>query len=143
MKSNLTYVFFRNDDVGVDEDAYAVARRVTARQPGEWGATELSPSLVTLLDIFAEQKVALDLAVIPFYLRSALAQPLLERARNGQVNLLQHGWRHADHGCREFGPCRTFDTQQQEIARGKAHLKALLGEFFSPVFVPPSNKYDD
>lgn len=143
MQGRVTTVFFRDDDVGVDEDAYIVAARHAGEIPGVVAGAEVAPSLQRLLALFAAHRCCIDLAVIPYFLNPALAAWLAERERRGEVSLLQHGWIHREHGCREFGPCRSYDAQCADLARGKRFLEEQLGECFTPIFVPPSNKYDE
>jgi hypothetical protein len=91
--------FFRDDDAG-------------------WA----SGRLLSLLDLFAQYAVPLDLAVIPAALDSPLAARLRQRRARGRGILAfhQHGFAHADHEpagrpC-EFGPGRPAGAQREDIA---------------------------
>jgi peptidoglycan/xylan/chitin deacetylase (PgdA/CDA1 family) len=113
-------VFFRDDDAG-------------------WGTDRL----LALLDVFARHDVPLDLAVIPTALDEQLAAELLRRAASQRVHLHQHGYAHDNHepdGRKyEFGPHRSRDEQQRDIAAGAARLRDLLG-VTQPIFTPPWNR---
>jgi peptidoglycan/xylan/chitin deacetylase (PgdA/CDA1 family) len=110
-------VFFRDDDAG-------------------WG----DERLLRLADGFARHGLPLDLAVIPTALSPGLAETLRERP----VGLHQHGYAHVNHQregrkC-EFGPDRSRAQQQDDIARGRERLQALLGDRLDPFFTPPWNR---
>jgi len=92
---------------------------------------------------FAEQ-VPLSLAVIP-----ALATPeLVDRlAQTSNVAVLQHGWRHQNHGgpsSKNEYPATRLDAEVScELAAGKARLAMLFGDRALRVFVPPFHGFDD
>ncbi|MDA0167466.1 polysaccharide deacetylase family protein [Solirubrobacter taibaiensis] len=110
-------VFFRDDDAGW-EDA----------------------RLLELIARFAEHGLPLDLAVIP----AELDEPLAERLRDGHAGLHQHGYAHTNHQVEgrkcEFGPARDKAAQREDIARGQAQLRDLLGDRLDPFFTPPWNR---
>ncbi len=135
-------VFFRNDDVGTDEDAYAAALRLRDETPGQLCGDPVPERLQRLVEIFDSLQLPLDLSIIPVFLNAKLADWLQKAAAGLPIALMQHGWTHKDHGCREFGPCRTYEQQHRDILRGKQFLEQVLGGAFSPIFVPPSNYYD-
>jgi len=137
-----TLVFFRNDDVGVDSDPYRFPPETFANIPGQQIGAAIPDSLNRLVDIFLANDAPLDLSVIPYFLTPSLAEQLLFWASQGKINLLQHGWKHVDYGCKEFSTYRTFEEQRDDIQNGRKILQDLLGEAFTPIFVPPSNKYD-
>ncbi len=110
--------FFRDDDVGWDDDA-----------------------LMRLLDVFAEYGVHVDLAVIPSALTPGLAGNLLTRRQ--AISFHQHGYAHLNHEregrkC-EFGPSRSIAEQHADIARGRDRLTELLPSSLS-LFTPPWNR---
>jgi hypothetical protein len=114
--------FFRDDDAG-------------------WA----SGRLLSLLDLFRDYTVPLDLAVIPAALDPPLAARLRRRRERGRGLLAfhQHGFTHANHErsgrpC-EFGPGRPADAQREDIAAGARRLRALLGGT-PPIFTPPWNR---
>ena len=113
--------FFRDDDAG-----WADAR------------------LMTLLDVFAERGVPIDLAAIPVALTPPLARALLARAARQPLGIHQHGYTHTSHeveGRRcEFGPARPAAAQRADIAAGRRRLEHLLGPALEPVFTPPWNR---
>jgi hypothetical protein len=116
-------VFFRDDDVG-------------------WGDARL----LTLLDLFAEHGLPVDLAVIPLPLTPQLVATLRMRVENPavRVGLHQHGFAHINHQavgrkC-EFGTERSAAMQYRDIALGQQQLKAAFGEHVDAIFTPPWNR---
>jgi peptidoglycan/xylan/chitin deacetylase (PgdA/CDA1 family) len=115
--------FFRDDDVGRGNDR-----------------------LPPFLDLFAEQGLPLDLAVIPMDLTPQAARTLRVHAEAapGRVGLHQHGLFHVNHEpsgrkC-EFGPARPADVQRADIAAGRRRLAETLGGLVQPIFTPPWNR---
>lgn len=88
-------------------------------------------------------RVPVALAVIP-----ALAIPqLAERlARESKVAVLQHGWRHENHGGpatkNEYPSTRLDEEVSSELAAGKARMRTLFGDRALRVFVPPFHGFD-
>lgn len=115
--------FCRDDDIG-------------------WG----DDRLFALLGLFAAYAVPIDLAVIPQALTPALARQLCAHveARSGQLGLHQHGFAHANHELTgrkcEFGPGRSAEAQQHDIALGQQQLQEFLGPHVRPIFTPPWNR---
>ena len=113
-------VFFRNDDVDVDE-----------------------PALRQLLYTFWSLKTPLNLAVIPGLLTEACAALLKEYDR-AQFDLHQHGWRHINHETTgrkcEFGVSRSYARQFKDIARGRQRMDEAFMQSWSRVFTPPWNR---
>ena len=113
-------LFVRDDDVDLDED-----------------------SLRRLIDLFAELRMPLSLAIVPglltdeagVYLRNAQGQA------PGILELHQHGWMHKNHEtsgpAAEFGPGRSFDQQLADIAAGQHRLQDVFQDAWYPAFTPP------
>lgn len=114
--------FFRDDDAGWEDD-----------------------KLLRLLDVFAERRTPIDLAVIPLALSDALAARLRSRRALApdMLGLHQHGYRHANHEALgrkcEFGASRARGEQLDDLRHGQALLAAALGEV-DPLFTPPWNR---
>jgi peptidoglycan/xylan/chitin deacetylase (PgdA/CDA1 family) len=115
-------VFFRDDDAGWADER-----------------------LMTLLDVFDEQRAPIDLAVIPQALTRELALELcMRRARAREyLGLHQHGYAHTNHQSEgrkcEFGAARSAEQQAQDVMAGHERLGALLGRI-DPIFTPPWNR---
>jgi hypothetical protein len=83
----------------------------------------------------------LALAVIP-----AQAEPTLaERLAGSGVDVLQHGFAHANHepaGAKkaELGGARPGEVVLEELVRGRDRLRQLFGRLSLPVLVPPWNR---
>jgi hypothetical protein len=101
-------------------------------------ATAPSARLDRLLGL-GDQPLAL--AVIP-----AQAQPALaERLAGSGVDVLQHGFAHANHepaGAKkaELGGGRPGEAALEELVRGRDRLRQLFGRRALPVLVPPWNR---
>jgi hypothetical protein len=110
-------VFFRDDDAGWEDER-----------------------LLDLVARFAEHGLPVDLAVIP----AALHEGLAERLRASHAGLHQHGFAHTNHQVEgrkcEFGPARDRAAQREDVARGQARLRELLGDRLDPFFTPPWNR---
>ena len=106
-------------------------------------ATDRTPALERLLDLAGRLRVPVNLAVIPAHATTALAARLADAAT--PVAVLQHGFDHANHApdgekSVELGLHRPGVAISQELARGRAMLKATFGERAAPVLVPPWNR---
>lgn len=116
-------IFFRDDDVG-------------------WGNAQL----FTLLDLFAEHRLPIDLAVIPQSLIPRLATQLRIRVETNAapIGLHQHGFAHINHQSSgrkcEFGSERTRAAQYEDIALGQRQLREEFGALLDPIFTPPWNR---
>jgi hypothetical protein len=93
--------------------------------------------------LLALPELPLALAVTPAHARAALADRLAGR----RVDVLQHGFSHANHQPRgekqaELGDARPLGVMQEELARGWQRLAALFGERALRVLVPPWNRID-
>jgi hypothetical protein len=104
-------------------------------------ASDSTPALEDLLQLRAGLGVPLAVAAIP-----ATATPHLADAlkRAGNVRVLQHGWSHKNHapngGYRaELAVGRPAREVAAELAMGQERARALFGELFLPVLVPPFN----
>lgn len=99
------------------------------------------------LAIAADAPVAL--AVIPATAQPGLAA-LLDRGdagRHPRVAILQHGWRHADHGSvtgtkkSEFPAERSGTSVAAELIAGREKLRELFGARALAVLAPPWNRF--
>lgn len=118
-----THLFLRDDDIDEDEE-----------------------TLRELLDVSLARGVPINLEVIPGTLTDACTRLIADHKRFTPefVQLDQHGWLHSNHEregrkC-EFGPCRSYAQQYDDIARGQELLATTLPELISPVFTPPWNR---
>jgi peptidoglycan/xylan/chitin deacetylase (PgdA/CDA1 family) len=126
----------------VDElERWGEAGRVAAFWWRDDDATAPTRQLDLLLRLAGD--VPLALAVIP-----ARAEPDLGAALapKSQVAVLQHGWRHANHGDSgkksEFPASRDAEQVAAELIAGAERLKALFGDRFVPILAPPWNRFD-
>jgi hypothetical protein len=124
---------------------FAELDRWPARKATFWwrddDASAPSAALDRLLGL-CEQPLAL--AVVPAKLRTSLA----ERLAGSRVDVLQHGFKHANHQPRgekkaEFGNARALAVMQEELARGWQRLAAVFGQRALRVLVPPWNRIDE
>jgi hypothetical protein len=100
-----------------------------------------TPQLRTLLSCAGTTPIAL--AVIP-----ALADRLLAEQLRGcqSVTVLQHGWRHSNHGAQEpneYPPARDEREVADEFTCGRRILCELFPSRSLPVFAPPWHRFDD
>ncbi|RSZ60470.1 hypothetical protein HF313_19720 [Massilia atriviolacea] len=102
-----------------------------------------SPALRRLAALSQRHAAPVLVAVIPEQADAALACATGE----GMPTLVfcQHGWGHVNHAAAdqpnsEFGPGREQEEAEADLARGSARMRALFGERFMPVMVPPWNK---
>lgn len=126
-------------------------------------AVDAGPALDRLLALAARFDAPLSLAVIPADATDRLAARLASVAGQapgqapghvsghvsghvpGQVTVLQHGYAHANHAphgekSMELGPHRPGVAICEELARGRAMLRAKFGQQAVPVLVPPWNR---
>ena len=80
---------------------------------------------------------------VPF----ALAVVPAEAAADLPGTILQHGWRHRNHAGpenkkAEYGRHRSVEAMLAELEAGRERLRALYGQRFLPVLVPPWNRID-
>lgn len=114
--------FWRDDDVG-------------------WG----DERLWSLLDMFGERALPIDLAVIPAAVSRRTAAALSSRMRSdGRVGVHQHGFAHANYEVEgrkcEFGPSRRPSSQRDDIVRGRGLIHDLFEAAVDPIFTPPWNR---
>ncbi len=109
-------------------------------------AVDCSPALDRLLGLAEAHGVPLSLAVIPAQATAALARRLAGAA--ARISVLQHGFDHANHApegekSMELGLHRPRVAICEELADGRAMLKAKFGARAVPVLVPPWNRMAD
>jgi hypothetical protein len=115
--------FFRDDDAGWDDEG-----------------------LFSLLHIFVEHGVPLDLAVIPKAISAELASRIrkLLEIESGLISIHQHGYAHVNQEVEgrkcEFGPSRSRSKQLSDIKAGNRLLTDQFGAMVAPVFTPPWNR---
>ncbi len=96
-------------------------------------------------------KVPVALAVIPAAAQPGLAARFGDPARrsNGsaRVTILQHGWRHTDHGSgtgakkSEFPAERSAASVTSDLVAGRERLRRLFGRRALSVLAPPWNRF--
>lgn len=103
-------------------------------------AVTATPCLTDLLSL--AERIPLALAVIPAGADPGLAAALADRP---DIAVLQHGWRHANHGGdgkkSEFPERRRPSDVAAELTAGRARLAVLFGPLARPVLVPPWNRF--
>jgi peptidoglycan/xylan/chitin deacetylase (PgdA/CDA1 family) len=91
-------------------------------------------------------------AVIPATAQPELAAELGNDAARGPhqrpgLGILQHGWRHADHGSMTGGKKSEFPAESSDasvaadLAAGQKRLRGLFGDRALPVLAPPWNRF--
>ncbi len=108
-------------------------------------AQSASTALDDVLEISARCRAPLSLAVVPDGLEVSLPERLTGLEH---VQVLQHGFDHrnyapADVRKMELGWHRPGEQITQQISIGFERLRALFGEQFVPVMVPPWNRIDE
>lgn len=108
-------------------------------------AEDASPELDLLLGLARRHDLPLALAVVPRDATPALADRVAAFER---VEVLQHGWAHANHSPErqkkmELGPHRPLDVVLNELAEGRDRLTTLFPSRFRPVLVPPWNRVSE
>ncbi|MBI9088878.1 MAG: polysaccharide deacetylase family protein [Desulfobacterium sp.] len=122
-KQNKPRFLFRADDIGV---------------PGH--------NFTRMMELFLEYQVPLCLAVVPTWLTRQRWEALAPFADKGGDLFCwhQHGWRHMNYEVQgkkqEFGPGRPVGDIQNDLAKGKQRLSAVLNHRFAPFFTPPWNR---
>jgi len=108
-------------------------------------AVDASPALDRLLAIRRDTDAPLALAVVPAQATAALAQRL---AVEPEVDVLQHGYAHANHAAPpekkvELGLQRPAMMVLGELGTGWLALERLFAAQALPVMVPPWNRIAD
>jgi len=103
-------------------------------------AVAWTPALQRLLELADGAPIAL--AVIPGEAQPELARRL---ASLDAVTVLQHGWRHTNHGGAgeaksELGAARPLRQRMEELAAGLHRSRTMFGSQALPVLVPPWNR---
>lgn len=126
-------------------DAWQAEGRVARFWLRDDDAVVPTPALTRLLDLCGRHRIPVALAVIPAEADAPLAQSL---AGWPGVDVVLHGWSHENHAPpdekkQELGPHRPARSVLSELSMGAARLKALFGDGFVPVLVPPWNRIDE
>ena len=105
-------------------------------------AADVSVALDRLLDLQRQTAVPLALAVVPAQATAALAERLAGAAA---IEVLQHGYAHADHALppdkkSELGVHRPAMLVLGELGTGRMALERLFASRALPVLVPPWNR---
>jgi hypothetical protein len=126
-------------DLIAELDRWGMAGRLAGLWWRDDDAVRPTAALDRLLEIAAG--IPLGLAVIPGDVEPELADRLTAAP---QVCVLQHGWRHANHGGdgrkSEYPGSRAEIAVAAEMADGRARLRQLFGPRALPIFVPPWNR---
>lgn len=130
------------EDVSREIDLWDREGRVATLWWRDDDATAPSDRLERLLAIAGS--VPLSLAVIPALAEPELAASLADRS--SRIEVLQHGWRHANHAAdrhkSEWPAGRAPSAVAAELTAGRKRLAALFGARALPVLVPPWNRID-
>jgi predicted glycosyltransferase len=100
-----------------------------------------TPALARFLDALGRRAIPLGLAVIP-----ARAEPSLPGLLDGRpVDVLVHGWAHANHASPHAKRCELPETRaaaevEAELVEALGRTRDLFGDRALPVFVPPWNR---
>lgn len=105
-------------------------------------AVQASPALDRLLALADYHEAPLAIAAIPALLEPSLPARLRDEER---VNVLVHGFAHADHAGAgekpsEYGRGRPLAEAAEEVGRARDLVRAAFGEQAAAVFVPPWNR---
>ncbi|HQS15849.1 polysaccharide deacetylase family protein [Reyranella sp.] len=105
-------------------------------------ASDVTPSLDRLVGLARDTGMPLALAVVPAQATAALADRLADEPL---VDVLQHGYAHANHALApekniELGTQRPAMMTLGELATGWMALERLFGPRALPVMVPPWNR---
>ena len=122
-------------------DAWSAAGTVAEFWWRDDDAADATPALRRLLALRRAADVPLAVAAIPRRATPALVRTL---ERECDIDILQHGWAHADHapaGAKkaEFGEDRDPQDAAREIAEGRSRLHRLFGRP-PEALVPPWNR---
>ena len=108
-----------------------------------WRDDDATIRTAALDRLLALAELPLALAVVPAHMRVSLA----DRLAGSRVDVLQHGFSHANHQPEsdkqaELGDARPIPVMQEELARGWQRLTTLFGRRALHVLVPPWNRID-
>ncbi len=119
---NRGIVFFRDDDVNAFDQ-----------------------TLNGVVDLFIDYNIPLVLAVEPANLTHEMLRYLTDAhaACPGLIEIVQHGWSHAQHDLGEFGGSRGYADQLEDIRRGLDVMRTRFGEAFFPAFSFPFGQYNE
>ena len=119
---NSGIVFFRNDDVNVLDDTF-----------------------IQLVQLFISHSVPLVLAVEPANVTAEMVRYLLDAksAYPRLIEIVQHGWSHAQHDRGEFGGSRGYADQLVDIKRGLNVMRSNFGDNFFPAFTFPFGQFNE
>lgn len=126
-----------------DEDArWGDAGRVAELWWRDDDASDVAPSLDRLVDLARDTATPLAVAVVPARATAALADRLADEPL---VDVLQHGYAHANHALApekniELGRQRPAMMTLGELATGWMALERLFGSRALAVMVPPWNR---
>jgi len=126
-----------------DEDArWGDAGRVAELWWRDDDASDVAPSLDRLVDLARDTATPLAVAVVPARATAALADRLADEPL---VDVLQHGYAHANHALApekniELGTQRPAMMTLGELATGWMALERLFGSRALAVMVPPWNR---
>ena len=125
-------LFIRNDDVGADWNPDNDQRK----------CNYIPQNLEKIVDICLENNIPITLSIIPNRLNAITANWLKNLIRKYPkfIEVAQHGYSHKDHGCYEFGSCRSYEEQYNDIFNGLNIMKKF--GLNTNIFVPPHNRYD-
>lgn len=127
-------------DLADELDAWAAQEMMARLWWRDDDAVAPTPQLEELIEL--ADGVPLGLAVIPATVQPELAEAL-EAASS--VAVLQHGWRHTNHGGAgkksEFPATRLPSEVADELAAGRERLSRLFGDKFVPILAPPWNRF--
>ncbi|MDH5748738.1 MAG: polysaccharide deacetylase family protein [Rhodospirillales bacterium] len=130
-------------DLNIELDAWSDCGRTASLWWRDDDACEATPALEKLLSISDLTGTPIALAVIPEGSGAGLRQRL---AGQKHISVLQHGFAHVNHAPvghkkAEFGPHRTIEIMESDLAGGKDLLSDF--EYTFPAFVPPWNNIDE
>jgi hypothetical protein len=133
----------RWSDLADELDCWGVQGRIATLWWRDDDAVAPSRRLDDLLTVAGNTPVAL--AVIPGLAEPALAG-WLERQAPRSLRVLQHGWRHVNHGVArksEFPPEREPQQVAADLILGHARLREMFADRALAVLVPPWNRFED
>jgi hypothetical protein len=126
-------------DLNRELDEWAATGRPATLWWRDDDAVKPTPQLDRLLTIAKPLPIAL--AVIPGKAEKELSERLCDCQR---ITVLQHGWRHCNHGdYSEYPGIRPPAGVKKELQDGRKLMSDFFGERFLPVFVPPWLAFDD